>query len=231
MSTLSSQYDLNEQTSPTAVWTDFHLNSECVLWWVKLNTYTPLDLVSGQAPSLDLVSGQAPSLDLGQAPSSSPCSVSPAADPGISSRSLRMKEDGPPPWSSPWCVEDSSRIWRSGGSGGGLPVCVSCFTSELLLVRSFISCSSSLMRPSACFSVDFSFSLTVLVEIILLLFNAADQISEDLHTVGYLSVCVCFAAVYCVVDLLNLSFSLLDHLLNFKLYLPQLGGLHFIFLL
>ena len=39
-------------------------------------------------------------------------------------------------------------------------MCESGFTSKLLLVRSFISYSSSLMRTSACFSVELSFSLT-----------------------------------------------------------------------
>ncbi|KAK0149146.1 hypothetical protein N1851_010331 [Merluccius polli] len=81
------------------------------------------------------------------------------------------------------------------------------------------------------FLCGFQFLFDRLVEIIPLLFNASHQSSEDLLTVGYLSVCVCFAALYCVVDLLNLLFSLLDHLLNFRLHLPQLGRLHFIFLL
>ncbi|KAK0132960.1 hypothetical protein N1851_031668 [Merluccius polli] len=76
------------------------------------------------------------------------------------------------------------------------------------------------------FLCGFQFLFNGLIEIISPLFNGAHQSSEDLLSVSYLSVCVCFAAVYCVLDLFNLSFSLLDHLVNFKLYLPQLGGLH-----
>jgi len=89
-----------------------------------------------------------------------------------------------------------------------------------------ISCSSSLIRPSACFSVDFVSNR--LVETIPPLFNAAHQSSEDLLTIGYLRFCFAF---YCVFDLLNILLSLLDHQLNFRLYLSQLGRLHFIFLL